>query len=112
MPGPLMVTGSTIAFVAWLGRNFTTLSREKAQNERAKPRIGSTIQAKPMPMSSAATMLGMRMPMPSPMSAQSASASRLSASDRSTSVDGKGSTPRALSTTAPTLTEPSRLTRP
>ena len=65
-----------------------------------------------MPISRAAIWLGMRMPSPSPISAQSPSTSRLSANVRRTSVDGNGSAPRRLSTTAPTETEPSRLSRP
>ena len=54
-------------------------SRPNSQKVIAKPSSGSTIQATPMPMSRAATWLGMRMPMPSPMSAHSPSTSRLSA---------------------------------
>ena len=87
-------------------------SRPNSQAASASPRSGSTIQATPMPMSSAATWLGMRMPMPRPISAhrpEDEQAERQGAHDLG---GGEGGRSIRVRPTAPTATDPTRLIRP
>ena len=88
-------------------------SRPKSQALIASPASGSTIHATPTPISSAATWLGIRMPTPEPdqrPQAQHEQAER----DRAQHLGRTGTHPHRAgsSVSAPTETEPTRLTTP